>query len=150
MIERFVAALCLLGAVAAPTRAACRVEIETAAGAPAVFMLEVARTPETRALGLMGRTSLPPQGGMLFDFGVEDRPVFWMRNTPVALDILFVSSALRVVNVVADATPNSEQLLPATSPARYAVEVAAGETARLGVVPGARISLPAGYPAACP
>ena len=150
MNRQSVAAWCLLAGVVSAAHAGCRVEMESTAGAPAVFELEVARTPETRALGLMGRTKLSPHGGMLFDFGVEDRPVFWMRNTPLSLDILFVSAGLRVVNVVANATPNSDQLLPAAGPARYAVEVAAGEATRLGVVPGARISLPAGYPAACP
>ena len=114
------------------------------------FHLDMARTPEARARGLMGRTQLPAGAGMLFDFGREEPAVFWMHDTPLSLDILFVTDALRVVDIVNAATPNSDRLLPSSQPVRYAVEVAAGTAADTGIRPGARLILPPGYPASCP
>lgn len=143
----WVAVTCCFGTGA---HAGCRVEIHTTGGPPAVYELELARTAAARARGLMGRTELPDRGGMLFDFGTEERAVFWMRDTPIALDILFVSAGLRVVEVIANARPNSDRLLPSKAPVRYAVELAAGEAARAGVEPGATLTLPAAYPASCP
>lgn len=145
-----VAVLLLLGAAGSGAQADCRVGVATAADRRAEFEVEVARTPATRARGLMGRARVPEGTGMLFDFGREEPAVFWMHGTPVALDILFVSADFRVIDVIGRTTPNSDRLLPSSKPVRYALEVAAGAAAAAGIEPGARLILPAGYPASCP
>lgn len=149
MSRRRLPVLFLLCVACIGAQADCRVGFVGTSGKLAEFELEVARTPEARARGLMGRSHLPEGTGMLFDFEVEEPVVFWMHDTPIALDILFVAADFRVVDVIATATPNSDRLLPSTKPVRYAVEVAAGAAAAAGIRPGASLTLPPRYPASC-
>ncbi len=107
------------------------------------FSLEVAATEAERARGLMFRRTLPATGGMLFDFGREQPIAMWMRNTYLALDMLFVDAGGRVVDVLRDTAPLSETLLTPRAPARYVIEVAAGQTALRGLAAGDRLRLPA-------
>ena len=106
-----------------------------------VFYLEVADTPEERRRGLMGRESLGEDRGMLFVFQSERTLSFWMRNTLIPLDILFVDEDLVVVDVQT-MRPEHEAAggpLPthtSAAPARYAIEVNEGMAAECGIGPG--------------
>ncbi len=102
--------------------------------------IEVADTDSTRTRGLMDRREIPPDTGMLFVFPSEAPQAFWMANTPHALDIQYYAADSTLVSVAANARPFSTQSLPSEGPAQFVVEVAAGVTARLGLVAGDRIT----------
>lgn len=111
----------------------------------AEFSLELAVAPRTRALGYMFRDEVGPREGMLFVFESADRHGIWMRNCKVALDIVWLDEDLRVLEVAPDQRPcppegDCPSALP-LRPARYVLEVAAGNAARHGLEPGARVEL---------
>lgn len=95
--------------------------------------IEIADTDSSRTRGLMDRTSLPSRGGMLFIFDDEAPRNFWMRNTPLPLDLVFVRADGSIVNVVKQTRPFSDAGIASTGPAQYVVEVRAGFTARHGI-----------------
>lgn len=103
------------------------------------FEVEFVDTPETRARGLMFREALAPDTGMLFDFERPHELTFWMRNTPLSLDIIFISADGRVVRIARKTTPYSEKLIKSGAPARAALEVEAGTADRIGLAVGDRI-----------
>ncbi|MBG0811566.1 DUF192 domain-containing protein [Methylosinus sp. H3A] len=110
-------------------------EIVTTTG-PHLLRVEVARTPDQRERGLMYRTALPADGGMLFDFH-EERPVsMWMKNTPLSLDMIFVSRAGRIVSVALGAEPYSERVISSGGAALAVIELAAGAAQRLSISVG--------------
>lgn len=117
--------------------------IERRDGRVVTYHVEVARTDAERQRGLMERLQLPASAGMLFDFGVEQPVAMWMRNTPIALDMLFADAQGEIVDVIANTVPLSETLLMPKSPARYVVELAAGQAAARALAPGDRLQLPA-------
>lgn len=104
-----------------------------------VFEVELALTPGDRARGLMFRTELAPDAGMLFDFGAEQRVSMWMRNTYVALDMLFADADGVILRIEPNTTPLSERIIESGAPVRYVLEVVAGTTERLNIAPGNRI-----------
>lgn len=106
----------------------------------ASITVEIADTPQSRAIGLMGRTGLDDSVGMLFVHDTDGIKSFWMRNTPTPLDIVFVSARGRVVHIAADTQPMSDTVYSSQYPCRYVVEVRAGFCARHGVVEGTQIS----------
>ena len=95
--------------------------------------IEFAETDQEQAQGLMHRRSLPDRGGMLFIDAVESMQSFWMRNTPIPLDILFVDADGEVVNIVKRTTPLSEEQIRSIAPAQYVVEVRGGFTDRYDI-----------------
>lgn len=97
------------------------------------LVIELAESDEEQAQGLMYRRSLPERAGMLFVSAEPTMRSFWMRNTPLPLDIVFLDDSLRVVNVVKRTTPYSEEHILSTAPAQYVLEVRAGMTDRWGV-----------------
>jgi hypothetical protein len=103
------------------------------------FEVEVVDTEEARARGLMHRRQLAPGAGMLFLFPTEEIQSFWMRNTYLPLDMIFVSSRMDVVGVVANATPLSDEPRMVPRPSRYVVEVNAHLAKQLGIRPGTRV-----------
>lgn len=105
---------------------------------PHAFQVEVAATPQQRQRGLMGRTHLPADGGMLFIFEQPGRHCFWMRDTPLPLSIAFVDSAGRIASL-ADMQPRSESLHCPDTDVRYALEVRQGEFQRRGISTGMQI-----------
>ena len=88
--------------------------------------IEIARGDSARARGLMDRKSLPARGGMLFFDEEEKEQTFWMKNTLIPLDILFISADSQVVNIARRTTPLSEERVSSTGPAKYVLEVRAG------------------------
>jgi uncharacterized protein len=106
------------------------------------FVVEVAADDRSRTRGLMFRDALPADRGMLFVFEREQPLAFWMKNTRIALDILYFDSQQRLVSVAADTPPCTTPYCPAypsARPARYVLELNSGQAAALGLEPGARI-----------
>ena len=113
------------------------------------FVVELASTPTSRQRGLMGRTRLDADHGMLFLYAKEAPRAFWMKNVHFALDILYLDANWRIVDLVASAppcltTPCGEY--PAARPARYVLELPAGSSHRLGLAPGHQLAPPARLP----
>jgi len=106
------------------------------------YTLEVAADEPTRRRGLMDRPSLPRDRGMVFVFPDDAVRGFWMKNTLIPLDILFVDRSGRVVSTHT-MQPHSEQSTFSGGPARFAIELNAGEVAANGVKPGYMLDLPA-------
>jgi uncharacterized protein len=104
--------------------------------------VELALTREQQARGLMYRTELAEGAGMLFVFDDETERSFWMSNTPIPLDILYIRGDATVVSIAAQTTPYSEKKIPSRGPARYVLEVPGGWAERNGVKPGDRLTLP--------
>ncbi|MFM7507245.1 MAG: DUF192 domain-containing protein [Rubrivivax sp.] len=104
-----------------------------------VVQAELAATPEQQATGMMFRTSMGTNEGMLF---VNDEPgvrCFWMRNTLLPLSIAFIADDGTIVNL-ADMAPRSEQSHCSAQPVRFALEMNQGWFAKRGIQPGTRIS----------
>ena len=113
------------------------VRFETSRG-PWVVQVEVARTDEQRARGLMFRRDLPRDRGMLFVFDESSEHPFWMHQTLIALDLIYLGDDRRVVGVVANAEPRTDTPRTVGKPSRYVVEVSGGEAAAHAVGPGTR------------
>lgn len=106
------------------------------------FTLEIADTPETQAYGLMNRKSLPPDRGMIFVFPDEKRRSFWMRNTLIPLDILYLNEAGRVMSI-AQLKAMDENGVPSAGAAKYAIELNKGMAEEVGVEVGDILDIPA-------
>lgn len=92
----------------------------------ALIDIEIADTYKTREQGLMYRRSMKENRGMLFIFEREERQTFWMKNTHIPLDLIFVNNDLRIVHIAKNAQPYSLKQIPSFEYARYVVEVNAG------------------------
>ncbi len=103
--------------------------------------VEIANTQTARTRGMMWRTSVPAGTGMLFIFPDEEDHSFWMRNTLVPLDMLFLDRTGQVVGIVAQAEPQTLDPRSVGRRSLYVLEVAGGWTEKAGVVPGARVEL---------
>jgi uncharacterized membrane protein (UPF0127 family) len=99
---------------------------------------EVADRDASRATGLMHRTSLPPNGGMLFVFDETTAHCMWMRNTLLALSVAFIDERGAIINI-ADMQPRTEDAHCAARPARYALEMTQGWFAERGIRAGASL-----------
>jgi len=125
----------------APGTAVSKLVIETAAGDYA-FMVEVVDTPETRQLGLMYRTELSTDAGMLFDFEQPQTVAIWMKNTLIPLDIAFIDEHGVIKRITADATPKSLVSMPSGAVVLSVLEVNGGTFAALGIQAGDRVRHP--------
>ena len=103
------------------------------------FRVELVDDDRSRARGLMFRRSLPADGGMLFDFGVPLPVYMWMKNTYIALDMIFIAPDGRIVNIARGTTPESLAIIESAGPVRAVLEVPAGTAARLGIWPGDKV-----------
>ena len=113
--------------------------IHTAKG-PQKFTVELASTEEQKAKGLMFRKSMPADVGMLFDYGVATSNVaFWMQNTFIPLDMLFIRDDGRILNIHERAIPHDQSSIFAGGPVRAVLELNGGTVARLGIKPGDRV-----------
>lgn len=122
------------------------VVVTPAQGEPVIFTVEVAKTPEEKSRGLMGRESLGEKHGMWFVFEEDVRDPFWMKDTPVSLDILFVDKNGKIVDIIADTVPNSTDMLKPGKEYRYALEVKAGTAAANRLAVGDKAELRLGPP----
>jgi uncharacterized protein len=127
---------------ACPSSSAPQVVIYPQKGRPTHVRVEIADTPDKRQMGLMYRHELPESHGMLFLFPRERPLAFWMKNTPLSLDIIFINSAGVIVNIAGHTTPFSRRALPSGQPAQFVLEVNAGFCQQHGVVVGDRVELP--------
>lgn len=133
--------LLLLSTACAPDAAPpgiARVLVPTRAGETAVDV-ELAATPDSRARGLMFRDALAEGRGMLFVFDEEADHGFWMRNTRIPLDMIFVASDGRIVGVVEEAAPMTEETRRVGRPSRYVLEVPGGWCRRVGADTAGRV-----------
>jgi uncharacterized membrane protein (UPF0127 family) len=120
-----------------PTLPQTPLTIQTAKG-PVRFTVEMATTAQQQEIGLMFRKTVAPNAGMLFDFGAERPQAFWMKNTLVPLDMLFIKADGTIVRIAARTTPLSEDTVPSYEPVRVVLEIAGGRAAELGLQPGDR------------
>ncbi len=104
------------------------------------FAVEMAETDDERSRGLMFRKELPEGKGMLFDFKVEQPVAFWMKNTYVSLDMLFIKADGRILSIAENTQPLSERGVPSGGPVRGVLEVVAGTAKKLGIKPGDRVA----------
>jgi uncharacterized membrane protein (UPF0127 family) len=104
------------------------------------FQIEDADTDDKRETGLMCRISLAPNRGMLFDFHQPTNDIaFWMRNTLIPLDIVFIRPDGRVLSIARNARPLDETPLPAGGQVRGVLEIAGGRAAQIGLEPGDKV-----------
>ena len=103
--------------------------------------VELALTRDEQSRGLMWRESMAEDRGMLFVFGDSRPRSFWMKNTPLPLDIVYIDEG-RIVSIAQSTTPYSTRSIPSGAPARYVLEVNGGFCKRHGIAPGARVELP--------
>lgn len=129
----------LLGPASAQTLD--KLEIVTASGVHA-FSVELARDDAAREKGLMYRRYMPRDRGMLFDFKREEPVMFWMKNTYIPLDMIFIARDGKVTGVAADAEPLSERLIPSGGPCYAVLEVNGGVAASIGLKPGDMVRHP--------
>jgi uncharacterized membrane protein (UPF0127 family) len=149
ILAAFLLALCA-PAAATPASSSCRVgqaeikplqplALATAKGRYA-FKVEDADTDRRREVGLMCRQILAPDRGMLFDFHKPtDDVAFWMRNTLIPLDIVFIRPDGRVLSIARNAHPLDDTPLPAGGTVRAVLEIAGGRAAEIGLLPGDRV-----------
>ncbi len=125
------------------SRAADRsvVEIASKSGVHS-FSVEVVDDDAGRAKGLMFRRSLPEGTGMLFDFKTEQDVAFWMQNTYVPLDMIFIRADGRILRIAENTEPMSTRQIPSGGKVLAVLEVIAGTTRKLGIVAGDRVAHP--------
>ena len=116
-----------------------QVVIHPQKGEPIRISVAIADTPQKRSFGLMYRRDLSESHGMLFLFPREEPLSFWMKNTPLPLDIIFINTAHTIVSIAQNTTPFSEKPLPSGSPAQFVLEVTGGFCQRHGVAVGDRV-----------
>jgi uncharacterized membrane protein (UPF0127 family) len=108
-------------------------------GARHGFTVEGARTPGQQEAGLMFRTSLPADHGMLFDFGPEREVPMWMKNTLIPLDMVFIRADGTIRRIAENTVPQSLAEIPSGGPVRAVLELQGGITARLDIRVGDRV-----------
>jgi hypothetical protein len=113
-----------------------RVIIHTGNNQLAQVQVELAVTNLQLRQGLMYRKSLPEFRGMLFMFPFESHQTFWMKNTLIPLDMIFIGENMKVRGIVENAAPESEHVLGIEQPSRYVLEVNAGYSSKHGVKAG--------------
>jgi uncharacterized membrane protein (UPF0127 family) len=121
--------------------AADTVDVITSSGKKVPVTVELATTPDTRQLGLMYREHLAPGSGMLFIFPDVAPQSFWMHNTKIPLDIVFIDDGGKIVRLYANTTPFSDDSLPSEAPVRYVLEVPGGFCAANDIRPGDEVEV---------
>ncbi|MBE0644685.1 MAG: DUF192 domain-containing protein [Bacteroidetes bacterium] len=104
-----------------------------------IINIEIADEEASRTQGLMGRQHMAEDQGMLFVFPDEDYRSFWMANTPLPLDIIYVNKSNTIVTIQRNTVPYSEESVPSTAPATYVIEVNAGFSDRHGIMEGDKV-----------
>ena len=146
--------LLLLACLAAPLAAAAqtpeptgpqpvlpreKLVIVTHDGVQHVFNVEMALTPAQQTVGEMFRTSVPADGGMLFDWGTPRESQMWMKNTLVPLDMVFINQDGTIRSIAEDTVPQSLAVIDSNGPVRATLELVGGVTAKLNIVVGDKV-----------
>jgi uncharacterized membrane protein (UPF0127 family) len=122
---------------------ACRadpnVAISTRQGREVVFQVEIADSPAKRELGLQYRRDLAPDRGMIFLFPAETEQTFWMKNTPIPLDMIFIDHERRIVGIVEQTVPFSLDARSVGKPSQFVLEINGGLAKRYGIQAGDRV-----------
>ena len=130
----------LVGWLALLQAAACqaqpKVTIVTKEGRELTFQVEIADTPAKRQLGLQYRRDLAPDRGMIFLFPQESTQSFWMKNTPIPLDMIFISSDRKIVGIVEQAVPFSMDSRSVSVASQFVLEINGGLARRYGIKAG--------------
>jgi uncharacterized protein len=141
VLSGFALFVSLILTTSAPALDRNTVEIASKTGVH-IFTVGVADTEAARERGLMYRRELPEGRGMLFDF-FRDQPVgFWMKNTYIPLDMIFIRGDGRIVSIAENTEPLSERVVPSGAPVRAVLEVKGGTARRLGIEPGDQVANP--------
>ncbi len=114
-------------------------QIESTVSGAVSFRIEIADTVEARRHGLMYRESLAEDSGMLFDYKIPRRVSFWMKNTRIPLDILFIDATGRIIGIHRSAVPGSTALIHSPGKVRAVLEINAGLSERYAILPGDRV-----------
>jgi uncharacterized protein len=130
---------CWTGSVPANAAGEATVEIVSKSGVHP-FSVELATNGAEWERGLMYRKELPEGRGMLFDFEREAPVSFWMHNTYIPLDMIFIRADGSILRIAEDAEPLSDRLIPSGGPVRAVLEVIGGTARKLGIAPGDRVS----------
>ena len=125
----------VLSTISVACQAQPKVKIETAQGEVS-FQVEVAATSEKREVGLMYRRELPADRGMLFIFPAERVNSFWMKNTPIPLDMIFIGHERKIVGIVHETVPFSLDGRSVSVPSQYVLEINGGLSRRYGFKAG--------------
>ena len=104
------------------------------------FTVEVAETPEQQAQGLMNRQSLAPDRGMVFPRNPPGDASFWMKNTLIPLDLIFIREDGSIARIAENAVPLSLDPIPSLEPVSAVLEIAGGRSAELGIKAGDKVS----------
>lgn len=138
VLHRFFVAAFLLAVagVQAAARDELTVTVETVSGDSHDFNVELALTPEEQARGLMFRTELAPDAGMLFIFPEPRRASFWMQNTLIPLDMIFVRQNGRIANIIENAEPETLTSRRSMGRVKAVLEIPGGRAAELGIKAG--------------
>lgn len=104
------------------------------------FTVEVARTPDQQGQGLMFRTALAADEGMIFPFPQPRMASFWMHNTLIPLDMIFIRADGTIARVAANTVPRSDESISSGEPVTAVLEIKGGRAAELGIVEGDRVS----------
>jgi len=104
------------------------------------FSVEIAETDAEREKGLMFRKELPEGSGMLFDFHREQEVGFWMQNTYIPLDMIFIRGDGHILRIAENAEPKSDKLIPSGGPIRAVLEVIGGTARKFGIAPEDRVT----------
>ena len=107
-----------------------------------VFSVELAANEAERARGLMFRKELPEGHGMLFDFQREQEVAFWMKDTYIPLDMIFIRGNGRILRIAENTIPLSIQQVPSGGPVRAVLELIGGSARKLGIAPGDQVAHP--------
>jgi uncharacterized membrane protein (UPF0127 family) len=132
------AVLVIVGAGPANAAGQAALEIVTKSGVRP-FTVELATNDAERERGLMFRKELPEGRGMLFDFQHEQPVAFWMHNTYIPLDMIFIRGDGRILSIAENTKPLSDALVPSGGPVRAVLEVIGGTARKLGIAPGDRV-----------
>ena len=131
-----------VGGSTAALAAEATLEIVSKTGVHA-FSVELATNDAERSRGLMFRKELPDGHGMLFDFERDQGVSFWMHNTYISLDMIFIRNDGRILRIAESTQPLSDRLIPSGGPVRAVLEVIGGTARKLGIEAGDRVDSPA-------
>jgi uncharacterized membrane protein (UPF0127 family) len=110
-----------------------------AGGSAYKFEVEVVTTPETRAQGLMFRKAMPPNAGMLFIYPGEQAVSFWMKNTLIPLDMLFLKADGSIAHIAHNAVPMDETPIDSGAAVKAVLEINGGTANALGIKEGDKV-----------